>query len=119
MTQWEKMISETARQRARGVTMRYAPIIFMLCCTTRVGLAQSSVPRNGVFERVQSFKVAFGDGGLQLCYLRKRKQQTEFQYFDIDDVETDVIRWSVLDTRFGSNTGAMEIAVYGVPVEQK
>ena len=26
--------------------MRYASIIFMLCCTTRVGLAQSSVPSN-------------------------------------------------------------------------
>ncbi len=75
--------------------------------------------RNGVFERVQSFKVATGDGGLQLCYLRKPKQQTEFQYFDIDDVETDLIRWSVLDTKWGGNTGAMEIAVYGVPVEQE
>jgi len=75
--------------------------------------------RNGVFERVQSFKVASGEGGLQVCYLQGAKLQTEFQYFNIDDVETDVVRWSVLDTRFGSNTGAMEIAVYGVPVEQE
>lgn len=73
--------------------------------------------RNGVFERIESFKVASGDGGLQVCYLQKPKPQTEFQYFDIDDVDTDVIRWSVLDTQFGSNTGAIEIAIYGVPVE--
>jgi len=70
--------------------------------------------RNGVFERVQSFKLAFGDGSLPLCYVKGDKAQTEFQYFDIDDVETDVLRWSVLDTRFGGNTGAMEIAVYGI-----
>jgi hypothetical protein len=73
--------------------------------------------RNGVFERVQSFKVASGDGSLQLCYLQEPKLQTEFQYFDIDDVETDVVRWSVLDTKWGSNTGAMEIALYGVLIE--
>ena len=72
--------------------------------------------RNGVFERVQSFKLGFGEGSLQLCFLQDAKLQTQFQYFDIDDVETDLIRWSVLDTRYGSNTGAMEIAVYGAPL---
>ena len=41
----------------------------------------------------------------------------KFQSFDIEDVETDAIRRSVLDTRFGGNTGAMEISVYGVPTE--
>jgi len=73
--------------------------------------------RNGVFERAESFKLATGDGGLQVCYLQTPKLQTEFQYFDIDDVETDVIRWSVLDTKWSGNTGAMEIAVYGVSVK--
>ena len=43
--------------------------------------------RNGVFERVQSFKLGFGEGSLQLGYLQSDKLQTEYQYFDIDDVE--------------------------------
>jgi sialate O-acetylesterase len=73
--------------------------------------------RNGVFERVESFKVAFADGGLQVCYLQEAQLQTGFQYFDIDDVETDLVRWSVLDTKWGGNTGAMEIAIYGAPAE--
>ena len=51
-----------------------------------------------------------------MCYLDEQKP-TDFQYFDIEDFETDVIRWSVLDARYGANTGAVEIAVYGVPVE--
>lgn len=71
--------------------------------------------RLGVFERIQSFRVDTGKGSLQLCYLDDR-QPTDFQYFDIDDVETDAIRWSVLNARYGSNTGAMEIAIFGVPV---
>ena len=71
--------------------------------------------RFGVFERVQSFRVDTGKGSLQLCYLDD-KHATDFQYFDIDDVETDTIRWSVLDARYGSNTGAIEITVYGVPL---
>jgi hypothetical protein len=39
-----------------------------------------------------------------------------FQFYDIEDVETDILRWSVFKTRFSGNTGAMEISVYGVPV---
>lgn len=73
--------------------------------------------RSGFWEQVQSFKLGFGDGSLQLCYLQGAKLQTKFQYFDIDDVETDVVRWSVLDTKWGSNTGAMEISIYGVPAD--
>ena len=72
--------------------------------------------RNGVWERVQSFRLDFGDGTVQLGYLDEKKP-TGFQYYDIRDVETDLIRWSVLDTRYGVNTGATEIAVYGVPVD--
>jgi len=71
--------------------------------------------RNGVWERIQSFRLDFGNGSLQLCYLDE-KNPTGFQYFDIKDVEADVIRWSVLDSKYGHNTGAMEIAIYGVPV---
>ena len=72
--------------------------------------------RNGVFERIQSFKIDTGNGEIQLCYLDD-EEATGFQVFDIEDVETDVIRWSVLDARFGGNTGGREIAVYGVPLE--
>ena len=70
--------------------------------------------RLGVFERVQSFKIDTGEGQVQMCYLDEEKP-TDFQVFDIEDVETDVLRWSVLDARYGGNTGAMEIAVYGEP----
>jgi len=44
------------------------------------------------------------------------EKPTDFQVFDIEDIETDVLRWSVLDARYGSNTGAMEIALFGTPL---
>ena len=72
--------------------------------------------RVGVFERTQSFRLGFGNGQLQLCYLND-KRPTDFQYFDIEDVETDVINWSAVDSRYGNTTGAMEIAIYGVPAD--
>lgn len=53
---------------------------------------------------------------LQVCYLDK-EDPTAFQVFDIEDIETDVLRWSVLHARYGANTGAMEIAIYSVPVK--
>ena len=34
----ETMINETAKQRSRGVPMRYAPSFFLLCRTTSNGL---------------------------------------------------------------------------------
>lgn len=33
------------------------------------------------------------------------------------DVECDTIRWSVLDAKYGANTGASEIAIFGVPID--
>lgn len=67
-------------------------------------------------ERIQCFQVDTGKESLQMCYLDDR-HATDFHYFDIDNVETDAIRWSVLNVRYGSNTGAMEIAIFGVPVD--
>ena len=68
-----------------------------------------------MFERVQSFKIDTGEGRLQVSCLDEEKP-TDFQVFDIEDIETDVLRWSVLDARYGSNTGAMEIALFGTPL---
>ena len=35
------------------------------------------------------------------------------------DVETDMIRWLVLDPCSGKNMSAMKIVIYGVPVEPR
>jgi len=68
-----------------------------------------------VWNWVNRFKLTFPDGTQQICFLDETKQD-EFQYFDIEDVESATTRWSVFKTRFGQS-GAMEIAVYGVSVK--
>ena len=71
--------------------------------------------RPGVFDTVTSFRLTFGDGSHQMCFLDENKQN-EFQYFDIKDVDTNLMRWAVFQSKF-ANTGAMDIAVYGVPAD--
>ena len=72
--------------------------------------------RPGVWNWVYSFKLTFPDESQQICFLDEKKP-TEFYYFDIEDVETDRIRWSVFKSSYGINPGVMEISVYGVPIK--
>ena len=62
---------------------------------------------------VRSFTLTFSDGSVQTCLLDK-KTLGAFQYFDIEDVTTGSVRWDALESG-RNNTGAREIAAYGVP----
>jgi len=61
---------------------------------------------------VSSFTLTLSDGSVQTCLVNKESPGS-FQYFDIEDVTTSFIRWDALEAE-KNNTGAYEIAAYGV-----
>lgn len=70
---------------------------------------------HSVWHTLKSFNLVNENDQRQICFIEKGKE-LQHQFFDITDIETEQIIWSVQETYWG-NSGVAEIELYGVPLE--